>query len=327
MADQPLCSIVIRAYNEEEHIGRLLAGIMEQSIDDLEIVVVDSGSSDATLAIASRFPTKIIHIHPEDFTFGRSLNLGCSEATGKYLVFASAHVYPLYSDWIETLIEPFNDDSIALSYGKQRGAEMTRYSEHRQFERMYPDESVIPQRHPLCNNANAAIRRELWEQHPYNEGLSGLEDLEWATWAIEQGHLLAYTADAEVVHVHEESPLQVLQRYKREAIALAQIRPEESFSLFDFLRLFLSNVQRDFQQAARDRKLAKVLGEVLWFRWMQFWGTYIGFRHAGPVSDEVIQAFYYPNDAKLSRLDRRKDRDPIDYAEAGQRHMNAGRHD
>lgn len=327
MADQPLCSIVIRAFNEEEHIGRLLAGIMEQTIVDTEIIVVDSGSTDATVAIASRFPAKIIHIRPEDFTFGRSLNLGCSEAAGNYLVFASAHVYPLYADWIEALIEPFNDDSIALSYGKQRGAETTRYSEHRQFERMYPDESDIPQRHPLCNNANAAIRRELWEQHPYDESLSGLEDLEWATWALKQGHLLAYTADAEVIHVHEESPRQVFQRYKREAVALAQIRPEENFSLVDLLRLYFSNVRRDLQHAVQERKIARVFGEVFWFRWMQFWGTYIGFRHAGPVTDEVIQAFYYPNDTKATKAARREDKEPIDYSDAGHRHMKAGRHE
>jgi glycosyltransferase involved in cell wall biosynthesis len=327
MADQPFCSIVIRAYNEEEHIGRLLAGIMEQTINDVEIIVVDSGSTDATLAIASRFPTKIIHIQPEEFTFGRSLNLGCSEARGKYLIFASAHVYPLYTNWIEALLEPFNDDSIALSYGKQRGTEITRYSEHRQFERMYPEESRIPQRHPLCNNANAAVRRKLWEQHPYDEGLSGLEDLEWATWAIERGYLLAYTADAEVIHVHEESPRQVFRRYKREAIALAQIRPEESFNLIDFIRLYFSNVQRDLQQAARDRMVSSVFGEVLWFRWMQFWGTYIGFRHAGPLTDEVIQAFYYPKDSKQTRIDEERNREAIDYSEAGQRHTKAGPHD
>ena len=72
----PRCSIIIRAYNEEDHIGRLLTGIMEQTVKEVEIIVVDSGSSDATVAIASRFPTQILSIAPHEFTFGRSLNLG-----------------------------------------------------------------------------------------------------------------------------------------------------------------------------------------------------------------------------------------------------------
>ena len=69
-------SIVVRARNEEEHIGKLLFGIMQQTIKDPEIILVDSGSTDGTLAVASQFPVKIVHIHPKDFTFGRSLNHG-----------------------------------------------------------------------------------------------------------------------------------------------------------------------------------------------------------------------------------------------------------
>jgi rhamnosyltransferase len=327
MADQPLCSIVIRAYNEEEHIGRLLAGIMQQELDDFEIIVVDSGSTDATVSIASRFPTKIIHIEPENFTFGRSLNMGCKAASGTFLVFASAHVYPLYTDWLSNLLEPFEDPSIALVYGKQRGTKETRYSEHQQFARMFPEESSIPQNHPLCNNANAAIRSELWEQHQFDESLSGLEDLEWATWAIDQDFFLAYTAKAEVIHIHTETPKQVYRRYRREAIALAQIRPEEGFSLIDFLRLYLSNVRRDLHQAILDRQLFEALWEVLWFRWMQFMGTYAGFRHAGPVTDEVIQAFYYPNDVARPIRDDSRGREAIDYSKSGHQDLRVEEHD
>jgi glycosyltransferase involved in cell wall biosynthesis len=290
---------------------------MEQSVKDIEVIVVDSGSNDATVAITSRFPAKIVHIKPGDFTFGRSLNLGCAQARGEFLVFASAHVYPLYRDWIESLLAPFIDASVALVYGKQRGTHTTRYSEHQQFARMYPEESLVPQRHPLCNNANAAIRRDLWKLHKYDESLSGLEDLEWATWAIGQGYLLAYAADAEVIHVHEESPSQVFKRYKREAIALAQIRPEERMSLYEIIRLFFSNVQRDLKQASTEGRLIEVFGEVLWFRWMQYWGTYVGFRHAGPVTDEVIQAFYYPNHITPLVKSVQPKQEPIDYSAVG----------
>jgi glycosyltransferase involved in cell wall biosynthesis len=46
------CSIVIRAYNEEKHIGRLLEGIKQQTLKDVEVILVDSGSTDSTVAIA-----------------------------------------------------------------------------------------------------------------------------------------------------------------------------------------------------------------------------------------------------------------------------------
>ena len=49
------CSIVIRANNEERHIGRLLQGIAGQTIPGIEIILVDSGSTDRTVEIAKRF--------------------------------------------------------------------------------------------------------------------------------------------------------------------------------------------------------------------------------------------------------------------------------
>jgi len=321
------CSIIIRAFNEEDHIGRLLTGIMEQTLKEVEIIVVDSGSTDATLAIASRFPTKILSISPEDFTFGRSLNLGCSEANGGILVFASAHVYPQYTDWLECLLEPFQDETIGLVYGKQRGDGGTRYSETQQFIRMYPDASIRPQKHPLCNNANAAIRRSLWEQRRYDETLSGLEDLDWATWLLSQGRYLAYSAEASVVHVHNESPQQVLNRYKREAIALARIRPDESFGFHNFITLYFLNIVHDLRSAIADRRFFEVIMSVLWFRWMQFLGTYLGFRQKGPVTDEVIRAYYYPAPARPSRMAGERTVDPIDYAKASGQVSKVDRHD
>jgi len=174
------CSIIIRCYNEEEHIGRLLTGIMEQTIKNVEIILVDSGSTDATLAISSRFPVKIVSIKPEDFSFGRSLNIGCQHATGEFIAIASAHVYPVYKDWLEKMLQPFVDNQIGLAYGKQRGNEITKYTEHQIFAKWFSEISDLNQTHPFCNNANAAIRRDLWSQIPYDESLTGLEDLDWS---------------------------------------------------------------------------------------------------------------------------------------------------
>ncbi|MCX7977047.1 MAG: glycosyltransferase family 2 protein, partial [Bellilinea sp.] len=140
---KPCCSVVIRAYNEEKHIGRLLSGIMQQTLRDVQIVLVDSGSTDATVAIASRFPVEVVHIRPQEFTFGRSLNLGIAQTRADVVVMASAHVYPVYPDWLERLIEPFEDAQVAVAYGKQRGAATTQYSEHQVFRRWFPDQSTL----------------------------------------------------------------------------------------------------------------------------------------------------------------------------------------
>lgn len=292
-------SLIIRCYNEEQHIGRLLTGVLQQTEQDIEIIVVDSGSTDATVAIARRFPVRLLSIRPQDFSFGRALNLGCRAATGAFLVIASAHVYPVYKDWIERLLAPFADPEVALTYGKQRGNGITKYAEHRIFARWFPETPAPRQPHPFCNNANAAVRRSVWERLPYDESLTGLEDLDWAARAMQLGYCISYVPDAEIVHVHDESLKRIYNRYRREAIALKRIFPHEHFGLRDFVRLFAANLVNDYFHAWHEGMLRRNLSSIFTFRLMQFWGTYHGFAQHGPLTSQLKQTFYYPG--KLRR--------------------------
>jgi GT2 family glycosyltransferase len=268
---------------------------MQQTIKNIHVVLVDSGSTDGTLSLAAQYPVRIVSINPEDFSFGRSLNLGCQQGTGDFIAIASAHVYPVFSDWLEKLLKPFEDGNVALVYGKQKGTEGTKYSEHQVFGKWFPDSSNMCQDHPFCNNANAAIRREVWAKQPYDERLTGLEDLDWAKRAMAKGLKIAYAAEAEVVHVHNETAKQIYNRYRREAIAMKTIFPDQKFNLWDFLHLCSSNIITDSYHAFRDGVLIRNLGSIPLFRCMQFWGTYRGFRWRGPVTRKLKETFYYPN--------------------------------
>ncbi|NJO52767.1 MAG: glycosyltransferase [Leptolyngbyaceae cyanobacterium RM2_2_4] len=313
----PQISVVIRCYNEAQHIGRLLRGILQQSIQDVEIIVVDSGSTDATVNIATHYNVRIVNIRPEEFSFGKALNIGCWEATGELLVFASAHVYPLYQDWLKNLLSPFKDPTIALTYGKQRGNETTKYSEKQIFATWFPESStgVTRQEYPFCNNANAAIRRSLWQKLPYDETLTGLEDLDWAKRVMAAGYSITYVPVAEIVHVHDETPLRIYNRYRREAIALKQIYPQEQFNLWDFLRLFITNVLSDYYHAFQDGILVQEISNIFTFRLMQFWGTYRGYAHRAPISKQLRQTFYYPRSLlKRQSTSPEEPRKTIDYA-------------
>ncbi len=308
------CSLVIRAYNEEKHIGRLLEGIRQQTVRDVEIILVDSGSTDSTVPIAEAFGARVVRIPSAEFTFGRSLNFGVREATRELVVIASAHVHPVYPDWLETLLRPFEDEKVALTYGKQRGPASAKFSEQQIYHQWYPDVSKPRQETAFCNNANAAIRKRLWEVHPYDETLTGLEDLEWAKWAKEQGYAIAYAAEAEVVHVHNETPRGVFNRYRREAMAFRQIHPEAHFSLYDFMRLTTTNILSDLWHAARERVLWKNIASIFWFRFMQFHGTRMGHRETSLVTPQLRETFYYARERKRKEGTKR-DVEPIRYKE------------
>lgn len=290
----PLASIIIRCLNEEQHIGRLLESLQSQTLQDFEVIVVDSGSTDNTLAIVRQYPVRVYTIQPEDFSFGYALNYGCQRARGEFLVFISAHAYPARRDWLQHLLAMFGDPEVALVYGKQRGNEVTVLSEHEIFAKWFPEESVARQDSPFCNNANAVVRRSVWEELPYNEELTALEDIDWVKRAMQRGYHIAYYAEAEIIHVHNEPPERIYNRYRREAIALKTIFPEEHFGLWDFLRLYVLNVVNDLAAARRARSVWAVAAEILTFRLMQFWGTYRGFAWHKPLTSDMKRRLFYP---------------------------------
>lgn len=297
----PHVSIVIRSYNEGEHIGKLMRGIASQGFTDHEVILVDSGSTDDTVAIAESHGARIVRIAKAEFSFGRALNLGCAAAKGDVLVFASAHVYPLSTDWIETLIAPFSDPQIEVSYGRQVGNDVTKFSEHQVFDAWFPAHSLARQAGYFCNNANCAIRRTSWEGRRYDETLTGLEDLAWAKAAQQQGGQIAYVAEAVIAHVHDETWDRVRNRYRREAIALRRIEPNIRVSFRDFLGLAAANIAEDIRQARRRRALREHWRSILMFRFNQFYGTWRGQTTHAPVDAALRNRFYYPASGHLAQ--------------------------
>lgn len=302
-----MVSIIIRAFNEDRHIGRLLDGISRQQLPTgwaSEVILVDSGSTDSTVPIAHGMGAKVVRIAKEEFSFGRALNLGCNVAVGEILLFASAHIYPVYEDWISRILKVFDAHDVGVVYGRQIGNEQTRFSEHQIFLQWFPPVSNFRQQTPFCNNANCAIRRSLWLEQKYDENLTGLEDLDWAKKVQRKGWKVAYDAEAVIVHVHEESFAKIRRRYQREAIAMKAILPEVHVNLWDFLRLFLLSTISDYFAAIRQGRFFKELFDIPSFRLMQYYGTYQGHKQHGELTREIRNRFYYPGSGSRKKIEK-----------------------
>lgn len=309
MGEAVTVSIVIRTYNEAANLARLLEGIAQQQASfRFETVLVDSGSTDDTVAIALRHGARVVHILPDEFSFGYSLNRGIEAAQGEFCVLVSGHCYPVDPHWLHHLITPFVDPTVAVVYGKQRGADTTRYSEHQIFQQWFPDEAPGKQSLAFCNNANCAIRRALWLERRYDESITGLEDLEWAGCMTRRGFSVYYAPDAGVIHLHNETYWQIFRRYEREALALHAMYPHSSFSFVDFLKLFSLNVASDCCHAVREGAFLRNVFGIAAMRLCQFWGTYKGHNYLDAVSQELKYKFYYPKKPGIySRWEKLKD--------------------
>lgn len=203
---------------------------------------------------------------------------------------------------------------VAVTYGRQIGNELTKYSEHRLFAKWFPEISDINQHHPFCNNANAAVRKSVWKEYKYDETLTGLEDLDFAKRVQRDGHQISYVADASIVHVHEETPSRIYNRYRREAFALSHIMEAEKMSLLDLCRLWSGNTFSDLYHACLDGQLVRNLWDIPMFRAMQFLGAYRGFRQRGSVDATLRRRFYYPNSLDRPMKDSLTRQRPVDYA-------------
>ena len=211
--------MVIRAKNEARFIGETLEAIFDpQALAPRQVVVVDSGSTDGTQAIVTSYPTTLIQIRPDEFTYGYALNLGVASVDAEIVATLSAHSLPASPDWLRNLVEPFARARVAGVYGRQLPRSNATILEllGMRLTGVLSDTPLLLDRRPLFSNANGAFRRSLWLEHPFDESVGGAEDIAWVRTIQEHGYLIAYEPMAAVYHSHGEPILRHLRRASRD---------------------------------------------------------------------------------------------------------------
>jgi rhamnosyltransferase len=211
----PLVSIVIRSKNEAASIGRLLDILRGQTIGErLELIVVDSGSTDGTVQIVRDRGVEPIEISAASFTFGGALNTGCEAARAPLIVALSAHAFPPDERWAERMVAAFDDERVAAAWGDTRGPHGEPLRE------ALLQDAEHARRHPFWGYSNPAggFRASLWRERGWRADLPGSEDKEWAWHWLQRGWLVRIDPALAVEHDHSHDPLRAIyERSRRES--------------------------------------------------------------------------------------------------------------
>ena len=273
MSEQPAASVVVRTKDEAESIGRTLSLLAAQTIaPSSETIVVDSGSSDHTVAIAREAGARIVEIPAATFTYGAALNTGAAAARAELVVALSAHAFPRDEGWLERMVAPFADQRVCCVCGYEGDPEGRRLTGPRVQDAA--DAARYP--HWGYSNVNGCFRTELWRQRPFREDMPGTEDKEWAWYWLRRGYVTIVDPALGVDHDHsDESPRERYARWRREWLGLGMFVELPPYGPRELLREWWTE-QAGRRSMLRARLSPRRFGELA--------GTYTGRRAAAKAA-------------------------------------------
>ena len=193
----PPASVIVRTMNKEREIERALSALRAQTVP-VEIIVVDSGSTDQTVEIARRYCDRLIEIAPGDFTYGHALNLGAAAAAAPIHFALSAHCHPERGDWVERSLAHYERPDVAgtAGYGRVGPAECREGIVYQDLALLEADPFQ-----GLSSHASS-WRGELWERFAFHEEMESAEDREWSWRVLKEGWVIAMDPELRIAARH-----------------------------------------------------------------------------------------------------------------------------
>lgn len=226
-------SIVIPTRNAGPEFENTLALLKDQEVDaERELLIIDSGSTDSTLPLATRFGARILHIQPASFNHGETRNCAIREAGGEIVALTVQDAVPAGNDWLAKLTAPLmQQEKAAGCFGKQVArpdADLLAAWEVENHNRIFDKGTRVKSLSTredflrqdfmgrfdlaLFDNVCSAVRKSVWQQIPFKP-TEFAEDMEWALDVMRAGYQIVHEPSAAVIHSHNRPAIYRLKRH------------------------------------------------------------------------------------------------------------------
>ena len=220
-------TIIIPTKDAGHEFRYLLRRLLSQEgVPRAEVVIVDSGSTDSTIATAQQEGARVLQLLPELFTHALARNKGAEIANGDYLVFLTQDALPLTDNWLHEMITTVESNDLAAvscaEYPRAHSDLFYQFLIHSQYESDGLGRDRILSWDDSCSSylglrANVQlsdvatlIRRDVFRQYRYRAAYA--EDVELGQRLIRDGYKLGFLNSVRVLHSHDRPAYYFLKR-------------------------------------------------------------------------------------------------------------------
>lgn len=269
-----VATVVVLTYNGERYLRDLLHAVSIQRIDGVfETLVIDSGSTDATLDIVAEFPSvRLLRIPNEEFGHGRTRNRAAHEARGRYVAYLTHDAVPAHDRWLYELLKPFElSERVAAVMGSQVPRAwcfpLLKYEINAVFAGFgpgfgttlfYEDDFVTSEgvRNAVTfySDVNSAARRDvLTGPVPYQD-VSYAEDQLFGRDVIAAGLIKAYAPRAAAIHSNDMTLAEYDDRMTEETMGQREVGIAVAVPSVPVVgRMMVRGIAKDSARLLRDR--------------------------------------------------------------------------
>jgi GT2 family glycosyltransferase len=319
-----LVSLLLPVKNQERDVGELLPLVLAQKASaQLEIVAVDSGSRDGTVATLAELGATVLAIDPAHFDHGLTRNLAAEHAEGEVLLFLSGRSRPVDEHWLAPLLSVLDEDPYAAGVCSRvlphpdadlltvKDGERELSGSSLRERKAIGDwdgyrEMSVEERRVFLNfhTVGAALRTAVFDQIGFHSVATLGEDLLWARESLEAGWSLWHEPASVVYHSHNYTLQELFGRNLDDGLANREIndRALEESEVLPLIRALVAEDWAYLQStlglegaALDDWRLESALRRVA-----QVVGQWVGINH-GELPPEMVDFFSGVQRARRSR--------------------------